>query len=137
MQALFSTDACIPKDLPLQCKHLIKGGACMVDEKDKDESKVAGGLARAKALTPARESQIAAKAAAARWGKLPRATHRGNFKEDFGIDVDCYVLDDEQKTAVLSQRGIGAAMGLQGASGQAFLRLANGQRLAPFIGLEL
>jgi len=40
-----------------------------------------------------------------------RATHKGNFKEDFGIDVDCYVLDDEQKTAVISQRGMGATLG--------------------------
>jgi P63C domain len=109
----------------------------MTDEREKDESKVPGGLARAKALTPERKSQIAAKAAAARWGKLPSATHRGNFKEDFGIDVDCYVLDDEQKTAVLSQRGMGAAMGLQGASGQAFLRFANSRTLAPYVGLEL
>jgi hypothetical protein len=104
---------------------------------EKDESKIAGGIARALALTPERKRQIAAKAAAARWGKLPSATHTGNFKDDFGIDVDCYVLDDEQKTAVLSQRGIGAAVGLQGASGQAFLRFAFSQTLAPYVGPEL
>ena len=66
--------------------------------KKKDESKVAGGVARSLALTPERKREIAAKAAAARWGTLPRATHRGNFKEDFGIEVDCYVLNDERKT---------------------------------------
>lgn len=34
------------------------------------------------------------------------ATHRGNFKKDFGIDVDCYVLNDERHTAVISKRGM-------------------------------
>ncbi len=106
-------------------------------ESEKDESKVAGGLARARALTPERKRQIAAKAAAARWGnKLPRATHKGNFREDFGFDVDCYVLDDAQKTAVISQRGMGAAIGLTG-SGAAFHRFASGRRIAPHVGAEL
>lgn len=104
---------------------------------EKDESKVPGGIARAKALTPERKRQIAAKAAAARWGKLPRATHRGNFKEDFGFDVDCYVLDDENKTAVVSQRGMAAAIGKQGDGGSAFHRFANSKRLAPHVGTEL
>lgn len=30
--------------------------------------------------------------------------HKRNFKEHFGVDVDCYVLDDATKTAVISQR---------------------------------
>ena len=55
------------------------------------------------------------KAAIARWGA--KATHMGSFKEDFGIDVDCYVLDNKRKTAVISQRGIGEAIGGLGASG--------------------
>jgi hypothetical protein len=108
----------------------------MADETEKDESKVPGGLARAKALTPERKRQIAAKAAAARWGKLPRATHRGNFREDFGIDVDCYVLDDDQKTAAVSQRGMAVAIGLREA-GSAFPSFANSKTMAPFVGSEL
>ena len=28
---------------------------------------------------------------------------------NFGVDVDCYVLDDDQKTAVISLRGIASA----------------------------
>lgn len=102
----------------------------------KDRSKVAGGVARALVLTPERKRQIAAKAAAARWGKLPRATHRGNFKEEFGFDVDCYVLDDEGKTAVVSQRGMAVAIGLS-ERGDAFHRFANTKRMAEFVGPEL
>lgn len=102
----------------------------------KNESKVPGGVARALALTPERKREIAAKAAAARWGKLPRATHKGNFKEDFGIDVDCYVLNDEQKTAVVSQRGMAVALGLP-ERGSAFHRFANSKRVAQHVGIEL
>jgi hypothetical protein len=106
----------------------------MADEKD--QSKIPGALARAKALSPERKRQIAARAAAARWGKLPRATHRGNFKDDFGIDVDCYVLDDEQKTAVVSQRGMAAAIGLA-ERGNAFVRFANSKSIARHGGAQL
>lgn len=108
----------------------------MTDDRDKNESKVPGGLARAKALTPERKRQIAAKAAAARWGKLPRATHRGSFRDEFGIDVDCYVLDDEQRTAVISQRGMALAMGLP-QRGDALHSFANSKRMVPYLGGEL
>ena len=40
------------------------------------------------------------------------ATHRGNFKKDFGIDVDCYVLNDERHTAVISNRGMARSLGM-------------------------
>lgn len=102
----------------------------------KDRSKVAGGVARALVLTPERKRAIATKAAAARWGKLPRATHKGNFKEDFGIDVDCYVIDDEQKTAVVSQRGMAAALGLP-EGGSTFRRFANSKAMTLHVGSEL
>lgn len=105
-------------------------------EDGKNKSKIPGALARAKALSPERKRQIAVKAAAARWGKLPRATHRGNFKDDFGIDVDCYVLDDEQKTAVVSQRGMASAVGLV-ERGNAFLRFAKSRSIAPHGGAEI
>ena len=104
--------------------------------KEKDESKVAGGVARSLALTSERKREIAAKAAAARWGKLPRATHRGNFQNDFGIDVDCYVLDDDQKTATVSQRGMAVAIGLR-ERGSAFPSFAKSKAMARFVGREL
>lgn len=90
-----------------------------------------GGHARATALTATERHQIAKKAAAARWGV--KATHKGNFLDDFGIDVDCYVLDDEQKTAVISQRGMGPAVGLSH-RGNAFKRFASSQAIAPYLG---
>jgi len=82
--------------------------ACMSDRKITGKAK--GGIARRDALAPKRRSQIAKKAAIARWGA--KATHKGNFKEEFGIEVECYVLDDETKTAVISQTGMGEALGL-------------------------
>lgn len=89
--------------------------------KKKNESKAIGGRARAASLTPEKKKEIAMKAAAVRWGKLPKATHKGSFKEEFGIDVDCYVLDDAAKTAVISQTGMGLALGLS-PRGNAFPR---------------
>src|SRR6266436_4316861 len=73
------------------------------------EGRAKGGYKRAEVLPPEERTAIAKKGAGARWG-IP-ATHKGNFKEDFGVDVDCYVLDDPLKTAVISQRGMGQAIG--------------------------
>lgn len=96
-----------------------------------------GGVARRDALTPERRQQIAAKAAAARWGEKPlRATHRGSFKAEFGIDVDCYVLDDEPKTGVISKRGMGQALGM-GASGSVFRLFIGRTKVAPYVGSDL
>src|SRR5579863_2647590 len=57
-----------------------------------------GGEARAKKLSAERRREIGRAAIQARWEKagklpLPVATHKGNVKGDFGIDVDCYVLN--------------------------------------------
>jgi hypothetical protein len=100
----------------------------------KDESKSIGGKARAAALSPKKRKEIAAKAAIARWGA--KSTHKGNFKEEFGIDVDCYVLQDESKTAVISQTGMARALGLS-ARGNAFPRFANSNVMQKYIGAEL
>jgi P63C domain len=94
----------------------------------------AGGDARAEKLTKERMRQIAAKGAMARWGA--QATHKGNFQGEFGIDVDCYVLNDEQKTAVISQRGMGAALGM-GQIGSRLPRFVSGQAISKYIGPEL
>lgn len=99
--------------------------------------KAKGGIARAAALAPERRRSIAVKAAAARWGEKPlKATHRGTFKEHFGIDVDCYVLDDEHKTAVITKRGMGAALKM-GESGSVFSYFISGEKLVPYVGSEL
>jgi hypothetical protein len=100
-----------------------------------------GGDARAKTLSAERRSEIARAAVEARWAKagkepLPKATHKGTFKEEFGIDVDCYVLDDEKKTAVISQTGMGQAIGLS-SRGNAFPRFLSSKAMAGFIGAQL
>lgn len=65
-----------------------------------------------------------------------RTTHRGNFKNEFGIDVDCYVLNDEAKTAVISQRGMGEALGL-GRFGSRLPRFISGKVISGYVGPEL
>lgn len=96
-----------------------------------------GGKARFYALSSEERHQIARKAAVARWGeKLLKATHKGNFMEEFAIDVECYVLDDEMKTAVISQRGMGAALGL-GEGGSRLPKFMSGAVIAPYVGHEL
>jgi hypothetical protein len=95
-----------------------------------------GGIARAKALPANRRSEIAKRAAKARWGEKLLATHKGNFKDDFGIDVDCYVLNDESKTAVISQRGMGETLGL-GSSGSRLPRFVSGKAISLYVGPEL
>lgn len=109
----------------------------MTDNKKQPNGKAKGGLARARSLTKEQRSAIAKKAAAARWGDKPlKATHKGNFKDDFGINVECYVLGDEAKTAVISQRGMGEAIGL-GEGGSRLPKFIQGKTISAYIGHEL
>jgi len=93
-----------------------------------------GGVAAAQKMTPEELRQRAEKGAVARWGA--KATHKGNFKKDFGIDIECYVLNDEQKTAVISQRGMGAALGFS-EGGSRLTRFVQQKSISPYIGPEL
>jgi len=105
--------------------------------KPKDKTKAAGGLARAKSLSSSAKTEIAKRAAAARWGEKPvRAIHKGNFQEEFGIDVECYVLQDVKKTAVISQIGMGKVLGLS-SRGSTFPRFINSQAMSKHVGAEL
>lgn len=116
-------------------KHYLTERMLSMSQDDaKKEAGRQGGLARKDALSPEERKAIAQTAAIARWGA--KATHRGNFKEQFGIDVDCYVLDDPTKTAVISQRGMGAALGM-GISGSRLPRFVNGRAMANHVGPEL
>lgn len=65
-----------------------------------------------------------------------QATHKGNFKNDFGIDVDCYVLNDKKKTAVISQTGMGVALGL-GVGGSRLTSFISGKIISQALGSEL
>lgn len=103
---------------------------------DNDEitGRAKGGVARSEALSKDERRAIAKKGAAARWGV--KATHKGNFKEEFGFDVDCYVLDDDQKTAVISQTGMGKTLGLSG-RGNAFPRFLASRGMRDSVSAQL
>jgi hypothetical protein len=107
--------------------------ACMVIE-DEATGRAKGGVARAEILSPEERSAIAKKGAVGRWGA--KATHKGNFKDEFGIDVDCYVLDDDTKTAVISQSGMGKALGLSD-RGNAFPRFLSSNAMSNALSAEL
>jgi hypothetical protein len=94
----------------------------------------AGGEARAEILPAARLSQIAMNAALARWGV--QAIHRGNFKEKLGIDVECYVLRDAERTAVIGQTGMARALGLS-SRGNALPRFLNNKVMKETLGAEI
>ena len=97
-----------------------------------------GGKARVAALTKKELSESGKKAAAARWANKPaRAIHRGNFQKEFGINVACYVLNDPQKTAVISQRGMANALGLSGTSGQNLQRFLASRAMLKYAGPEV
>lgn len=95
-----------------------------------------GGLARKNALTPEELKAIAQRGAAARWGRPLIATNKGNFLAELGVDVDCYVLNDATRTAVISQTGMGKALGLS-SRGNALPRFLASQAMAGAIGAQL
>lgn len=107
-------------------------------DKDKQKAGKIGGARRAESLPADRRVEIARLAALSRWGERPTRAlpNKGSFKRDFGIDVDCYVLDDEQKTAVISQRGMGEALGLS-SRGNAFPRFLATRAMSKVAGAEL
>jgi P63C domain len=105
--------------------------ACMSEP----TGKAKGGIARAATLSPEKRSEIAKKAAGTRWGY--GVTHTGNFREAFGIDVECYVLDDGKKTAVIGQKGMAVALLNVASSGLALSRFANGKTISKVLGPEI
>jgi hypothetical protein len=72
-----------------------------------------GGKARADSLSAEQRSEIAKKAAEARWS-IPKATHFGEL-DIVGIKIPCYVLEDGRR--VLSQRGLQTSIGLSTGGG--------------------
>ena len=108
-----------------------------MDEPKVLKGRAKGGAAVASRMTPEQLSERAKKGALARWGKSNlKATHRGNFQVHFGIDAECYVLDDAPKTAVMTQRGIAAALGLSKPGGKDFERLVERKSIADYLGAE-
>ncbi|HKX10958.1 MAG TPA: P63C domain-containing protein [Stellaceae bacterium] len=81
-----------------------------------------------------KKQEIAKTAALARWGAP--VLRRGNFKEHFGVDIDCYVLDDPGKTPVISQRGMGQAIGFS-RRGSRLTVFVNSKTMENYIGRDL
>ncbi|HDU8653077.1 TPA: hypothetical protein RG711_000557 [Morganella morganii subsp. morganii] len=116
----------------------------MTDEKKSDtkksteiKGKAKGGVARAKSLTKEQRSEIAKKAAIERWkNKTLKATHKGNFSEQFGIDTECYILNDAEKTAVVSKTGLSKLLGV-GDHGRDIDRLLKTNYMSKFIDPKL
>lgn len=105
-----------------------------VMENSPDSIQSQGGKARAEKLTAERKTQIASTAALARWGA--EATHKGNFQREFGIDVDCYVLNDANKTAVISLSGLEKSLGLS-RRGNALRDFLGSKSMEPYAATEL
>lgn len=108
----------------------------MKQDDKKVTGRAIGAKARSEKLTPEQRSEIARKAALAKHRKPLEAIRKGNFKDDFGFDVECYVLNDDKRTALISQRGMGAALEL-GEGGSRLKRFVNYQFMQKYIGPEL
>jgi hypothetical protein len=103
----------------------------------KDPKKVAAAKARAVALPVEKRREIARQGAAARWRrKVYPALRKGNFLGNFGIDVECYVLDDPAKTPVISQRGMGEAIGFSRRGSRLTVFVAS-KTMEKYIGRDL
>lgn len=107
-------------------------------KKPEPTGRAKGGAVVAAKMTPEQKAERARKGALARWGeKAPIAFRKGNFVEQFGFDAECYVLNDDRKTAVMTERGIAAALGLSNPGGKDFQRLVSGKRLSKYLGADL
>ncbi len=100
---------------------------------EENEGKSKGGYARAQSLQPDERRLIAQKAAAARWNehKIKQATYTGELSIG-GRTLSCAVLEDG--TRVLSQNGVGAALGrVKGGAYQPKIAEDDGEKLPFFI----
>lgn len=100
-------------------------------KKQKESIQSMGGKARAKALTAEERREIALTAAATRWN-IPKALFGAPDRPLHlcGIDIPCYVLEDEKR--VLVQRAMVSALGMaRGSSSK-----GGGDRLAHFVNQD-
>lgn len=132
-----------PPCLHIDRKQAFTGDASMTESHNEHPTgRAAGGVARARSMSPEKRSEIAKRAAEARWGS-PKAEFTGVLKIG-ELSIDCAVLPDG--TRVLSQRSVGRALGrsyggndfkrADGAGGKLPFYLA-AKALNPFIPNEL
>ena len=130
----------LDKSYPKSMLRRMKEKSVSKKKSSRSSSGKLGGKARAEALSSEQRKKIASEAAKERWNLAKkatlRATHKGNFREDFGIDVECYVLNDEAKTAVISQRSMDAALGFTN-NGSRFLAFLNRPAVSQYVAREL
>ena len=107
------------------------------------EGKAKGGFARAEVLPPERRTEIAKKAAEARWGKdMATATHEGLIRLG-DVEIEVAVLNDGER--VITQSGFMRALGrARQAKGRQHYKgdvnlpaFLTAQNLKPFISKEL
>lgn len=110
----------------------------MTDGANKKPKRAKGGHVVAAMMTPEQKADRARKGALARWGEKPiRALpNKGNFIQHFGVDVECYIADNQRKTALISQTGMARILGLT-ARGNAFPRFVSSKALADSVSAEL
>lgn len=110
----------------------------MSDEPVKTPNRAKGGHVVAAKMTPEQKAERARKGALARWGDKPiRALpNKGNFLKHFGVDMECYIADDERKTALISQTGMARILGLT-ARGSSFPKFVSSKALADSVSAEL
>jgi hypothetical protein len=111
-------------------------------DSERSSKQARGGKARAKALSADQRSEIARKAASARWSDgVPRATHEGAFRIA-DSEIEAAVLPNGQR--LLTQgtflRALGRARSVKGgmgASGDGMPMFLQADALKPFISEEL
>src|SRR5271157_3346787 len=86
---------------------ILRKDASMADEPN--ESKAIGGVARAEALTPSQRTDIARKAAEARWSPAIPSAIKENVLKIGNMEIPCAVLADGRR--VLTQSGFMVALG--------------------------
>lgn len=98
-----------------------------------------GGLARSKSLSTARRSEIAKKAAKARWakpedkGETPEANSFGVLQIG-DVSIDCYVLKDKRR--LINKKAMALAIGLKSEGGNALVKTLSGKTIGSIIPPE-
>ena len=62
---------------------------------------------------------------------IPTDSHKSNFLDTLGIDVDCYVFNDGK--AIVYQKSMATALGLKSEGGSALKRILSRESLCEFI----
>jgi len=111
----------------------------------KDAQKAAagkrGGRMRAERLTPAQRSEIASRAAVARWGatdeQLPVVSYGSPDRplKIGDVEIPCYVLSDGRR--VIVNRGLILALGIKRGAGDRIAMLAGTKSISPFVSSDL